>query len=122
VDTPPVASNQAVAALNATEQTVVVTPDTPRGADALASVRGRIADVGASVHGVVANFAGEDAVVTDADARVPTAEVADPAACPSVVPPDDTFAPAVAHATEATLGVDLSLEFPTGGRLDGLLQ
>ena len=121
VDTPPVASNQALAAVNATEQTVVVTPDTSRGEDALAGVRGRIADVGATVHGVVANFAREDPIVTDADARVPTADVTDPAACPTVVPPDDTFAPTVAHAVEATLGVDLGLEFPTGGRFEGLL-
>ena len=117
VDTPPIAANQAVAAVNATERTAIVTPDTTRGADALADIRGRIADIGASIDSVVANFADGDPVVTDADVRVPTTD----ATALSALEPDETFAPAVARATEATLDVELSLEFPSGGRLDGLL-
>lgn len=120
VDTPPVAANQAVAAVDATERTAVVTPDTTRGADALADIRGRVADIGAGVDSVVANFADGEPTVTEADARVPTTDVTAPSSCPSVLSPDDTFAPAVARATAAALDIDLSLDFPAGGRLDGL--
>lgn len=121
VDTPPVAANQAVAAVDATERTAVVTPDTRHGADALAGIRGRLADIGDGVDSVIANFADDDPVVTEADARVPTAAVTDPGSCPCVTDPDATFAPAVGDATAAALGTELSLSFPEGGRLDDLL-
>ncbi len=122
VDTPPVAANQAVAAVTAAERVAVVTPDTPRGGDALARTRGRLADVGADLDAVVANFAGSEAIVREADARVPESPTSAPAACPACVPPDETFAPAVADATAAALGTPLDLPFPDPGRLDGLLD
>jgi septum site-determining protein MinD len=121
VDTPPVAANQAIAAVDATERSVIVTPDTTRGADALAAVRGRLADIGAGVDAVIGNFADDEPAVMEADARVPAADTTDPAACPTAVPPDETFAPAVADATAAALGVDLALEFPEGSPINGLL-
>jgi MinD-like ATPase involved in chromosome partitioning or flagellar assembly len=122
VDTPPLAANQAVAAATAADRVAVVTADSRRGADALARTRGRLQDVGTAADAVLVNRAVEPEVVTDADAAVPASAVGRAADCPAVLPPDDSFAPAVAAATERAVGVSLELEFPEGGRLDGLLD
>ena len=55
VDTPPVAANQAVAAVTASDAVAAVVPPGDRGADSLQRVRGRLADVGADCDHVVAN-------------------------------------------------------------------
>lgn len=120
VDTPLVATNQAVAAVNAADRIAAVTPDSARGEDALARLYGRIQDVGEMVDAVVANYAASDPQVTDADARVPRAETIAPVGCPSCLD-DETFAPAVAAATETALDTTVDLDFEAGGRLDGLL-
>ncbi len=122
VDTPPVAANQAVAAVTAADRVAVVTTDSERGADALARTRGRLQDVGTAADTVLVNRSGAPAVVTEADAAVPAAErnrTADPPVC---LAPDETFAPAVAAAAERAADVSLALEFPSGGRLDGLFD
>jgi cellulose biosynthesis protein BcsQ len=67
VDAPPVAANQAVAAVDAADRVVVVAPATTRGQDAVQRMRGRLEDVGAGVDAVVATR-GDLAV---ADAAVP---------------------------------------------------
>jgi MinD-like ATPase involved in chromosome partitioning or flagellar assembly len=122
VDTPPVAANQAVASVTAADRVAVVTADSRRGADALARTRGRLQDVGTAADAVLVNRAGEPAVVTDADAAVPATDRRRPADAPACLQPDETFAPAVAAAAEAAAGVSLDLEFPSGGRLDGLFD
>lgn len=121
VDVPPLGANQAVAAVNAADRVAVLAPDSERGGDALARTRARLDDIGSEADSVVANRAGESAVLTEADARVPASETTAPGECPAVLPPDETFAPSVAAATEATLEEQLDIEFETGGRLDGLL-
>ncbi|WP_338740180.1 AAA family ATPase [Haloplanus salilacus] len=67
VDTPPVAANQSVAAVTAADRTVVVTPATARGRDAVQRMRGRLEDVGVDLDGVV-SVRGDLSV---ADATVP---------------------------------------------------
>jgi cellulose biosynthesis protein BcsQ len=54
VDTPPVAANQAVAAVDAADAVALVAPGTTRGADAVQRQRARLADIGATVDAVVA--------------------------------------------------------------------
>lgn len=76
VDVPPVAANQAVAAVDAADRVAVVAPGTTRGADAVARTRGRLQDVGTAADLVVANR-GEFA---DADVTVPASEAGAPAA------------------------------------------
>jgi MinD-like ATPase involved in chromosome partitioning or flagellar assembly len=122
VDTPPVAANQALTAVTATERVATVTPDTTRGADALARTRGRLADVGAGLDAVIANFADDGPVSREADARVPGSATSAPSACPACCPPDDPFAPAVARAAEAALDTTLDVGFSGDGRLGGLLD
>lgn len=81
VDTPPVATNPAVAAVTSVERVGVVAPSSPRGADAVQRVRGRLADVGTEADLVVANRAGGDHPV-DADLAVPESEETDPVDAP----------------------------------------
>jgi len=119
VDTPPVGGNQAVAAVDAADSVAVVTTATPRGRDALALMRDRLADLGAGVDAVIANRSAEE--TDDADVPVPESDATAPRACPACVDPEGAFAPAVARAVECALDTTLDLEFPDGGRLDGLL-
>jgi len=122
VDVPPVAANQAVAAAAAADRVAVVTADTERGADALARTRGRLQDVGTAADAVLVNRSDESAVVAGADAAVPETDRRRAADAPACLTPDESFAPAVAAAAERAVGISLDLEFPSGGRLDGLFD
>jgi len=119
IDTPPVGANQALAAVNAADAVAVVTPDSRRGRDALAHTRERFVDIGAEIDTVIANRS-EGEELTDVDVHIPETDVTAPGQCPSCVPPDDSFAPAVADALEATLDLDLDLGFAESGRLNFL--
>jgi cellulose biosynthesis protein BcsQ len=119
IDTPPVAANQAVAAVTAAEQVAVVAPASDRGVDAVQRTRGRIADVGASVDCVLANRAAPEHPVESADAAIPESDAASAEAVPASAPnPASTFSPAVAHAAEVVFDADLGLEFEDPGLLD----
>jgi len=120
VDTPPLGTNQALAAVNAADRIGVVTVDSRRGSDALARTLERLDDVGETADAVLANRS--DGSLADADAAIPTSDETDPGACPACLPPDETFAPAVADGAECLLGEPLDLEFPDGGRIGGLLD
>lgn len=121
VDTPPVASNQAVAAVDAADLVTIVTPASERGADAATRGVDRLADVGVSPTAVVANGAADGGPVGDADAAIPRSAVEAPSACPASVEPDAVFAPAVATAVETLLGIDLELSFDDEDGLDRYL-
>jgi MinD-like ATPase involved in chromosome partitioning or flagellar assembly len=121
VDVPPLAANQALAAVNAVETVALVTPDDPRGRDALSLAAARLADVGAPHDAVVATFAdGTETAVPGADVHVPPAAVTAITDCPTTHRPDAAIGPAVASAVEVGLGVDLDLSFEGDGLLDGL--
>jgi len=122
VDTPPVATNPAVAAVAAVERVGVVTPGTPRGADALQRTRGRLADVGTAPDLVVANRAGEDHPIGDADVVVPEYVEADPADAPVCDPVSGgPFEDAVVELAGELFGIDLGTpEEP--GVIGGLLD
>mgnify|MGYP000102449901 CR=1 FL=1 len=117
VDVPPVAANQAVAAVEAVQTVAVVTEDTERGVRALARQRERLADVDRPSDCAVANRAGDGFV--DADLTVPESGVRAPRSCPVCADPpgEGAFAPAVAETVETLLGVSLELEFGGQGLL-----
>jgi cellulose biosynthesis protein BcsQ len=76
VDTPPVAANQSVAAVNAADRIAVVAPATTRGRDAIQRMQGRLTDIGADADAVLAtrgDLSVADAAVPETDADV-TAE------------------------------------------------
>ncbi len=108
VDVPPVAANQAVAAVDAADRVAVVAPGTTRGADAVARTRGRLQDVGTAADLVVANR-GEFA---DADVTVPTGEEA-VAAAPTA-PAGDAFGAGVADLAAALCDTERSVEETRG--------
>jgi MinD-like ATPase involved in chromosome partitioning or flagellar assembly len=118
VDVPPVAANQAVAALTTADRRALVAPATPRGVDLLPRQRGRLRDLDAPADAVVATRTdAPDAVaVADADHDFPAG---DPVG-PSALDPDSVLAPAVAAAAEALLDVELGLDFEDDGLLDRL--
>lgn len=120
VDVPPLAANQAVAAVCACDVVVAVAPDSVRGADGLARLRGRLQDVGAPADAVVATIAGGERVLTGATAAIPRSDVTAPADCPSAAAPDSRLGPPVADFLETVLGLDLGLSFEDGGRLGGV--
>jgi septum site-determining protein MinD len=121
VDVPPVAANQALAAVEAVEAVALVTADTPRGAQALAAQRERLADLGCSPAGTVANRA--DAGYVEADHAIPESDVHAPRRCPVCAAPDGetSFASAVARTVEALLDTSLDLEFGDRGVLGRLV-
>lgn len=122
VDTPPIAANQAVAAANACGQVALVTPDSVRGADGLARLRGRLADLDVGLDAVVATFAGEEpGVVEEATAALPESDVTEAGACPVAGTGESPFAQAAANAVEAILGLELGIEFEESGRIERLL-
>lgn len=115
VDTPPLAGNHALAAVNAAERVTVVIPDTPRGRDGLALMRARLDDIGASSDVVLRNRATGH---LSEGVGIPESEETTAAGAPACPTPDAEFAPAVAEAVEAMLDISLDLDFPTGSRLE----
>ncbi|MFB6124323.1 MAG: AAA family ATPase [Haloferacaceae archaeon] len=101
VDTPPVAANQAVAAVNACDGAALVAPASTRGRDAVQRMRDRLADLDVDVDAVVATRGTDDA----ADCSLPETESAVSAA-PSVAT-DRSYGGAVARAGETLLGADV---------------
>ena len=117
LDVPPVAANQAVAAVTTADRRALVAPATQRGADLLPRQRGRLHDLDAPADHVVSTRTDADGAVTveDADHDLPVAT--DRGDGPAALNPETAFAPAVAELAETTLDVSLSLEFPDGGWL-----
>jgi cellulose biosynthesis protein BcsQ len=114
VDTPPVASNQAVAAATSVDRVVLVAPGTQHGADALQRMRARLRDLGTDADATLSTRG----TVDDADAVVPESDVTTPDAAPACLTPTGEFAPAVAAATEVAVDEELSLEFDDEGLLE----
>lgn len=107
VDTPPVCSNQALAAVNVADRIATVTPGTARGADALVRIRERFADVGVAEDVVVAN---RGPGFADADVTVPESDVTAPQDGPVCLSADGEFPAAVAELVEATHGLTVEVE------------
>jgi septum site-determining protein MinD len=108
LDVPPVAANQAVAAVEAADRVALVTPDSRRGADALPRAADRLRDLGVVPDCEVANAGAgggaNEGAVGRADVTVPASGARTPDAVPTY---DDggAFAAAVASVLEATLDV-----------------
>lgn len=114
VDTPPVAANQHLAAVDAVDRVALVAPGTDHGADARRRMVDRLADVGAGAERTVA--VGGELAAADATLPVLGAGPADGPRCIA----DDAVGVPTADAVEALFDVDLGLEFEAGGTLGRL--
>lgn len=112
VDTPPVASNPAVAAVTDTDRVALVFPGTPRGTDATARTRGRLADVGVDAHLLVATRTGAEDAPPDADRTILNAPGA-------AVTADPALALDAGRVAESLFELDLELD-DSPGRFDAL--
>jgi len=119
VDVPPVAANQAVAAVTAADRVAVVVPDTQRGVDALPRTLDRLADVDAGADAVVTNRTDGAPQVEDADVAVPASETTALASAP-VCPGEGEFETAVAAAVATVVGADVEPERPASSLTDYL--
>jgi septum site-determining protein MinD len=108
VDTPPVAANQSVAAVNAADRVVVVAPSTTRGRDAVQRLRGRLDDLGSDVDAVVATRG--DLPVADAVLPETTAAVTAAPTCLEEQP----VATAVADVADTVFGVTPTTDVDRG--------
>lgn len=106
VDTPPVAANQAVAAVTGVEQVAVVC-DAARAASAVPRTQDRLADVGAPDAVTVVTRTDDH---PDADAAVPTLEPEWPAA------DDSAIRDSIAQVLELAVGVEIEWEDDRGLR------
>ena len=118
VDTPPIAANQAVAAVQAVDRVALVAPDTDHGADGVHRQLDALRDVEASDTDplTVAVGATDGGATAGADAVVPSGppRLTDAPACLD----DDRFAEAVVDAAETLFGTDLAVEFETDGVIE----
>lgn len=125
-DTPSVAANQSVSAVNAVDRVGIVTPATTRGADAVASADARLADIGVASDLVVANEGAtpeSDPDAVDADVTVPQSGTTALADAPSVIGDEATIRPAIAELAGALLDAEVTVpDDAESGRLDGLLS
>ncbi|GAB3703113.1 P-loop NTPase family protein [Halorubrum pallidum] len=123
LDVAPVGSNEAVAAVTAADRVEAVRPASAHGRDALQRLRGRIADVSATVDGAIAVARGgrgeRTEERTDAETVLPAVEPA-VAAAPTAASGDDAYARAAADAYERAFGASLGLEFDDHGLIDRL--
>jgi septum site-determining protein MinD len=119
VDAPPVATNQAVAAVTAAETVGLVAPASDRGANAVARVRGRLADVGAGADLVAANRSAGGDLDGRADVVVPESEATGVAGAPAA-PDGGQFGAAVATLAERLFGLSLERDDEAAGLLSGI--
>ena len=106
LDVPPVAANQALAAVDVADRVAVVTPDTERGADALPRMAARLRDVDSPATVEVANR-GDGSAVDRATVAVPEGPTA-VADAPATLR-DGSFTVGVGRAVQETLGTELSV-------------
>lgn len=112
LDTPPVAANQAVAAVTVADRVALVAPDSRRGADALPRAADRLRDLGVVPDCEVANAGvGGEGTVERAAVTVPASGATAPDDAPAY-PGGGAFAAAVASVAASTLAVEPE---PDGG-------
>ena len=116
VDTPPVASNQAVAAVTSADRVAAVLPPGDRGVDSLQRARGRLTDVGSEFDLVVANRASE--VYPDADIAVPEHGDGGVPDAPVALTGGGEFTAAVAALAESVFSTTVDVDFEDESLLD----
>lgn len=118
VDTPLVAANQSVAAVNATDSVALVASASRFGADVVRGMHGRFADLGTGADAVLANQADGEHLFTEAT-TIPTSDITTVEHIPASAPDlDVTFSPTIARTAETVFDASLDVKFPEEGLLD----
>jgi cellulose biosynthesis protein BcsQ len=115
LDVPPIAANQAVAAVNAADRIAVVAPASDRGTEAIQRCHERLADVGTGAS-LVVSVRGE---LETADVSVPGTEATAVDAAPACLGGDDAFARAIQRVAAAVTEEELAEPEAGGGGLLG---
>ncbi|MGQ4556439.1 AAA family ATPase [Halobellus sp. GM3] len=117
VDVPPVASNEAVAAVNAAARVVVVTPASERGVDAVQQCHDRLADVGAEAS-LVVSTRGD---LETADVSIPETGRTGARAAPACLGGEGAFAATVGRVAAVVTGRRIEAATDVeGGLLDSI--
>lgn len=119
VDTPPVATNPAVAAVTAADRVGLVAPGTNRGVDALQRTRARLTDIGTTDDLAVANRC-EEVPDGSIGIAVPESELTAVTDAPAVTALNPEFAPAVVAVAEGLFDRSLDLAFEEPGLTERL--
>jgi cellulose biosynthesis protein BcsQ len=114
LDVPPIAANQAVAAVNAADCVAVVSPASERGSEAVQQCHERLADVGSEASLVVSTRG----TLATADVSIPAVETTAPGAAPTCLGDDGAFAAAIERVAAAVTGQPIE---PTEDGEGGLL-
>lgn len=121
IDTPPVASNPAVAAVTAADRTALVASPDERGVDAIQRARGRLADVGTAEDTIITTRTTPDESPPDADIAIPEAPNTGDGAYVDALG-DAPFAQAVAETAELLFERTLDIDLEPAGRFGSLRQ
>jgi len=113
VDVPPIAANQAVAAVNVADTVAVVAPASTRGTEGVQRCHERLADVGSGAS-LVVSTRGD---LETADVTIPATDADDVASAPACLTGGD-FGAAIERVAAAVTGQELR---ETGDEDDGLL-
>jgi cellulose biosynthesis protein BcsQ len=113
VDVPPIAANQAVAAVNAADTVAVVAPATPRGTEGIQQCHERLADVGSGAS-LVVSTRGD---LATADVAVPATDAEEAESAPACLDGSE-FGAAIERVAAAVTGQELQ---DTEGDDEGLL-
>jgi len=108
LDTPPVAANQAVAAVTAADRVAAVLPPGDRGVDSLQRARGRLADVGTEFDLVVANRSAD--APPDAGVAVPARDERGVPDAPIALTGDGAFTARIATLAESLFDVHVDVD------------
>lgn len=117
IDTPPVAANQAVAAVTHADSVAAVIPASQHGRDGLQRLRGRLQDVGTGLNVAISirgDVSAADVGLPETDPTVASAPVAGTAG--------DAYGEAVAAAYEMVFDTSLDVEFEENGVLDRIAR
>ena len=115
LDVPPIAANQAVAAVNAADRVAIVAPASERGTEAVQRCHERLVDVGTEAS-LVVSVRGD---LETADVSVPETDVTAADSVPACFDDEDAFAGAVGRLAAAVTGGEIA--DPEVER-DGLLE
>lgn len=116
LDVPPVAANQAIAAVTVADTVVGITPGSEHGRDALVRLRERLADLDTALDASICVDLHDTGPISTTDHSIPQTEYALSAAPTCLT--DDRYGEALVDVAAACLGYSFDIEFDSSGVTD----